>query len=153
MFSKKNVTAQLDAPNTVIGRGVLLEAARLTGKESVRIDGMFRGNIDIDGSLVIGDTGGVTGDIRAKCVVVAGRVNGNIACDTMLHFASTAKVQGDIVTQSLIVDEGSQVFGNYSVGEQPPVENTKPTEKSYLDKSTDIVDTRPRQSKREAAAG
>jgi cytoskeletal protein CcmA (bactofilin family) len=120
MFSKKTTHDQLDMPNTVLGKGVLLEAARMTGRESIRIDGDYHGEIDIDASLVLGDTSVVTGDIHARYIVVAGQVNGNITCDTILHFASTAQVYGDIVTQSLIMDEGSQVRGRYSVGEKAP---------------------------------
>ena len=120
MFAKKTTTQQIDVPNTVIGRGALLEAARLTGNESVRIDGTFRGNIDIEGNLVLGDTGCVTGDIHANLIVIAGRVNGNIRCDTALHFASSSLVNGDIEAQSLIVDEGSQISGRYTVGEYQP---------------------------------
>jgi cytoskeletal protein CcmA (bactofilin family) len=119
MFSKKS-HSQLDAPNTVIGKGVLLEAARMTGQESIRIDGDYRGEIDIDASLVLGDTAHVVGDIRARFIVVAGQVKGNIQCDTILHFASTAQVYGDVITQSLIMDEGSQIRGRYSVGETAP---------------------------------
>jgi len=117
MFFKKAIaTSELDAPNTVIGKGVYLEAIRMSGQESVRIDGIYKGAIEIDGSLVLGDSGSITGDINANYFLVAGEVNGNITCETQLHFASTAKVMGDIKTSSLIVDEGSQVAGRYSVG-------------------------------------
>ena len=122
IFSKKSETAQLDAPNTVIGKGIVIEAASMTGAESVRIDGVFNGNVDIDGSLVLGDSGVINGETRANYFVVAGEVTGNIACETVLHFASTARVFGDVETQSLIVDEGSQISGRYSVGERPGAE-------------------------------
>jgi len=115
-FKKPAATASLDTPNTVIGKGVYLEAARMTGQESVRIDGIFKGNIDIDGSLVLGDTGTITGDVRANYFLVAGEVTGNITCATQLHFAHTAKVAGDVQAASLIIDEGSQVVGRYAVG-------------------------------------
>ena len=143
MFSKKNLTAQMDAPNTIIGGGAVLEAVRLTGNDSVRIDGIYRGNIDIEGSLVLGDTGSVTGDISAKYIVIAGRVNGNIRCESMLHFASTARVTGDIETQALIVDEGSQISGQYYVGEFPSVNDPSSEasgEKIYTDDSYEIID-------------
>jgi cytoskeletal protein CcmA (bactofilin family) len=120
MFLKKAAHAQLDMPNTVIGKGVVLEAARMTGHESIRIDGDYHGEIDIDASLVLGDTSVITGDVRANYIVVAGQVTGNITCDTVLHFASTAQVFGNITTQVLIMDEGSQVRGRYDVGELAP---------------------------------
>ena len=118
MFFKKAVidTAELNSPSTVIGKGVYLEAIRMTGQESVRIDGMYKGAIEIDGSLVLGDSGTIIGDVSANYFLVAGEMDGNIKCNTQLHFASSAKVSGDIQTTSLIVDEGSQVSGRYIVG-------------------------------------
>ena len=118
MFFFKKPTAEefdLDSPGTVIGKGVYIEAARMTGDESVRIDGIYKGNIEINGSLVLGDSGSVTGDIQATYFLVAGEVNGNISCDTQLHFASSSKVSGDVQAASLVVDEGAQVTGRYIV--------------------------------------
>lgn len=123
MFFSKKVTPvdDLDAPGTVIGKGIYLEAARMSGQESVRIDGVFKGNLEIDGSLVLGDEGSIEGDVRATYFLVAGEVNGNISCDTQLHFASTSKVIGDVQASSLVVDEGAQVSGRYIVsGERIP---------------------------------
>ena len=117
MFFKKSVPAELNAPQTVLGRDVYLEAAHLSGRESVRIDGVFKGTIDLDGSLVLGDSGSITGDVRANYFLVAGEMTGNIHCRTQLHFASTAKVVGDVKAQSLVIDEGCQVTGRYDIGE------------------------------------
>ena len=127
MFFRKVAEQALNAPNTVIGEGMTLEAIRMSGPESVRIDGTYKGNIDLDGSLVLGDSGTIVGDAEASYFLVAGEVMGNIKCHTQLHFASTAKIVGDIEAQSLIVDEGSQVSGRYKVGEpkSPPTRGDK----------------------------
>ena len=117
MFFKKVAEQALNAPNTVIGEGMILEAIRMTGQESVRIDGEYRGNLELDGSLVLGDSGVIAGNVEASYFLVAGEITGNIKCHTQLHFASTAKVNGDIEAQSLIVDEGSQISGRYRIGE------------------------------------
>ena len=117
MFFKKVAEQALNAPNTVIGEGICLEAIRMTGAEPVRIDGEYKGNLELDGSLVLGDSGVITGDVEASYFLVAGEITGSIKCHTQLHFASTAKVSGDIEAQSLIVDEGSQISGRYKIGE------------------------------------
>ena len=117
LFKKTPVAAaKLDSPNTVIGKGVYLEAVRMTGQDSIRIEGIFKGSIDIEGSLVLGESGSIIGDVNASYFLVAGEINGSIKCNTQLHFASTAKVAGDIQTPSLIADEGCQVSGSYMVG-------------------------------------
>ena len=117
MFFKKVAEQALNAPNTVIGEGMTLEAIRMTGPESVRIDGEYKGNLELTGSLVLGDSGVITGNVEASYFLVAGEITGNIKCHTQLHFASTAKINGDIEAQSLIVDEGSQISGRYKIGE------------------------------------
>ena len=118
MFFKKVpvAAAELDSPNTVIGKDVYIEAMCLTGQESVRIEGIYKGLIDLEGSLVLAESGSITGDISANYFLVAGEVNGNIQCTTQLHLVSTAKVLGDVRTPSVIIDEGSHVSGRFLVG-------------------------------------
>lgn len=153
MFGKKTVAPQVEVPGTVIGKGITLETALLTGKESVRIDGILLGDVDLDGSLILGETGCIEGKVHAKYIIIAGLVRGNIECDTVLHVSPTARVNGDIRANSIIVDEGGQLNGRYQVGEspamigaenQPLLPNSSETrstgEKSYLDKSLEIVD-------------
>ena len=96
MFGKKTVAPQVDVPNTVIGKGITLESALLTGKESVRIDGVFYGDVDLDGSLILGETGTIEGNVHAKYIIAAGLVKGNVECDTVLHVSPTARIYGDI---------------------------------------------------------
>jgi len=118
IFKKSPVaTAQLDSPDTIIGKGVYLKAAHMRGRESIRIEGRFEGTLEVDGSLVLGESGRIDGNVDANYFLVAGEVRGNIHCSTQLHFASTARVNGDITANSLIVDEGSQVSGRYLVGQ------------------------------------
>ena len=157
MFGKKTVAPQVEAPGTVIGKGITIDSALLTGKESVRIDGVFIGDVDLDGSLILGETGTIEGRVRAKYIILAGLVRGNVECDGVLHVSSTARINGDIRTASIIVDEGGQLNGRYQVGEmpalaadnQPLLPNSSPEnsddkteEKSYLAKSLEIVDKR-----------
>ncbi|MCL2016807.1 MAG: polymer-forming cytoskeletal protein [Defluviitaleaceae bacterium] len=151
MFGKKAVIPQVEVPGTVIGKGITLEAAVLTGKESVRIDGVFLGDVKLDGSLILGETGSIEGTIKAKYIILAGLVRGNIECDGTLHVSSTARINGDIKTNSIIVDEGGQLNGRYQVGELPMISadkqpliatSTSGDDKSYLDKSLEIVDKR-----------
>jgi len=145
--------ARLDIPNTIIGHGITVEAVRLSGKESVRIDGNFFGDIELDGSLILGESGVIEGRTRAIYIVIAGTVRGDIICDGVLHIASTAVVNGDITASKLIVDEGGQLNGRSQVGEsnileivqnQPMFAEVESEEKriesrSYLDRANEII--------------
>jgi cytoskeletal protein CcmA (bactofilin family) len=129
----------------------------LAGSESVRIDGTFLGDVELDGSLILGETGTIEGKVRGKYIIVAGQIRGNIECEGVLHISSSARVNGDITAASIIVDEGGQLNGRHQVGEVPtmisaesqplltdtaPEETPRKSEKSYLDKSIEIVDKR-----------
>jgi len=140
MFFKKVAEQALNNPNTVIGEGISLEAARMTGAESVRIDGKYTGNLELDGSLVLGDSGVIVGNVDASYFLVAGEMTGDVKCHTQLHFASTARVNGDIVANSLIVDEGSQVNGRYTIGQpkNPPNAITDKGESAKLTHKADV---------------
>ena len=97
--------------NTFIDKGITLQAERLTGSESVRIDGLFIGDIVLDGYLQVGDSGRIEGNLQVSYALIAGEVAGNILCRATIHLSSTAKVHGDITTGRVIMDEGAVFYG------------------------------------------
>ena len=50
----------------------LVVRGRLDGKGELRIEGVLEGEIDLDGSLVVGPEGTVVGPVRARGVEVSG---------------------------------------------------------------------------------
>lgn len=103
--------------NTFIDKGITLQAEKLSGSESVRIDGLFVGEIDLGGYLQVGETGQIEGKIRVAYALIAGEIKGNIACKATIHLASTARIYGDISTGSIIIDDGASFFGSCSTSE------------------------------------
>ncbi|MCL2603424.1 MAG: polymer-forming cytoskeletal protein [Defluviitaleaceae bacterium] len=98
---------------TVIGRGFSIQAARVVGSESesMRLDGVIQGNLELDGVLNLGESGRVEGDIVAESARIAGAVYGSIQCRYALHLTATAEVTGDILTETLIIDKGAILHG------------------------------------------
>ena len=136
-FKKPQITkvSDLDTPSTIIGEGTRIEATMLSGERSVHINGYFKGAIDIDSSLVLGDTGVIVGDVTAKYFLVAGEVTGNILCSSQVHLASTARIYGDVVALSMVVDEGAKVSGRYIIGDNLQSNTVAPklsTEVKYI---------------------
>ena len=103
--------SEIKKSSTVISRGIKLEAAKLTGSESVEIDGEFIGDIEIDNLLTIGKTGSIVGNINIKNIEIEGTVNGNIYCRGIVRIKAAALINGNIETQSLIIDDGAQFNG------------------------------------------
>lgn len=89
----------------------------LTFKDPVnlRINGKFDGNLVTKGSLTIGQTAVVYGDIKGDNVIIGGRVKGRITAKERLTLLPTAIVEGDIVPVKLNVAEGAILEGKCSM--------------------------------------
>jgi cytoskeletal protein CcmA (bactofilin family) len=97
--------------STIIGQGVTIQTEKLSGTESVRIDGNFRGDIELDGYLHIGANGRVMGNLHVSIAKIEGRVKGNVTCRDMVELTATASLQGDIYTGTIVVQEGAKLNG------------------------------------------
>jgi cytoskeletal protein CcmA (bactofilin family) len=126
---KQNKKATYDKPSTIIGKDTTLESSILRSKNSVQINGNFYGDMEVEASVVIGETGYVKGGIEADFLLVAGKIEGNLRIGGQLHLTKTARIMGDINTVSIIIDEGAQIEGSCSMSKAQsktkPVENDK----------------------------
>jgi cytoskeletal protein CcmA (bactofilin family) len=102
---------------SVLGNGIIWQGT-ISGSGGVRIEGIFEGELNLTGMLVIGETGRVTcKDIHAETVVVAGSVKGNITAEKV-EIRSTGRIWGDVVTVSFATEEGSFLRGQIRVEEK-----------------------------------
>ncbi|MDR1668740.1 MAG: polymer-forming cytoskeletal protein [Oscillospiraceae bacterium] len=106
-------TVEPSSSPTVIGKGIKLESAKLSGTETVVIDGTYLGDVDLSGFLKVGETGSVIGNIKAKRIEVCGKVKGIVVCDGLVHLTSSAYVEGGIAAQTLKTDEGARINGQF----------------------------------------
>ena len=95
------------AASTIIGEGSVFEEAVLKGGGVVRIDGNFSGTIDIQGHVILGETGVFNGEIHTDSALIAGKFNGKLYIKDVLHAKPTAFLTGVARTGSLIVDQGA----------------------------------------------
>lgn len=109
---KQKKKASYDKPATIIGRDTVLESAALKSKNSVQVNGKFYGNIHLEASLVVGESGYIEGNVVADFLLVAGEIKGNVSVGGQLHLTKTGRVSGDIHTNSIIIDEGAAIDGN-----------------------------------------
>ena len=92
--------------NSILGPGLIWEG-KISGTGGVRIEGTFEGQIELQGMLVVGESGKVTCEnVRAATVVVAGTIKGNITSQK-LEVRSTGRIWGDVVTGAFITEEGA----------------------------------------------
>lgn len=121
MLSKKDKEIRI---GTLLGKGTEIEGD-FSSEGSARIDGTIRGNVTVDGSLIIGATGSILGNIFAKSILVGGEVIGNIDAPDKIELASAAKVLGDITTNMVVIDEHAVFQGRCDMNQNVPDRKTK----------------------------
>jgi len=97
--------------STTLAEGMTIKDGNLYGLSGVTISGVFFGDIDIEGTLIITESGNLKGNIKADEVLVYGTVEGNISTRGKVHIYSESRVTGEIAGMSLIVEEGAAFKG------------------------------------------
>ncbi len=101
---------------TIISSSVIIEG-KLTSNGNVRLDGVVKGNVEAKGTLAVGETGNIQGDIHADSVTVGGKVEGVVHAKDKVTLESKAYLKGDLVTKILVVEAGAIFEGKSSMGE------------------------------------
>jgi cytoskeletal protein CcmA (bactofilin family) len=100
---------------TLLGAGSEFEG-KLTFQGSVHIDGKFKGEIQTQDELNIGQSAKVSAEINVGSIVVHGEVQGNIRAKSLVELEATARVFGTIETPALIVKKGAMFEGTTKMG-------------------------------------
>ena len=118
--NKKNVikSSLIDTESlvpTTLAEGVTIKDGKLHGSSSVKISGVFFGDVDIEGVLIVAGSGSLHGNIKADDAKIYGKVEGNVSVTGKVHIHPSGSLLGDVSSASLVVDEGSAFLGKSSV--------------------------------------
>ncbi len=111
MFKKDNLDTPPDKVNTVIGKDTVFNGT-LESKGSVRVDGEVEGQIVNKGDFIIGESGKVSIDLKARNVTIAGRFDGSIDASGKLELKRTAVAKGAFKANGLHVEDGAVLDGS-----------------------------------------
>ncbi len=122
----------------------------------MRIDGIFEGNVEVAGNLVIGESAKVIAEITAKNISISGAIKGNVN-GNRVEILETGRVWGDLTINSLLLNEGAYFRGRTTMhGDlEPPMieppkksaeEEKKPAEAEEARAKIVDVEPKPKQS-------
>lgn len=114
---------------TVISRGVKIEG-KLSCSGNIRLDGEVQGDISSQGIVIIGENGGVNGQINADSVTIGGKVTGTVRAKDKVVLEAKANLKGDIITKTLLVEAGAIFNGNSKMGNSGSVSESVDTSKT-----------------------
>jgi len=89
---------------------------KLSFKDTVRIDGRFRGEISSENTLIVGESGEIEAKIRSRTVAISGSVLGDVSATTKVVVHKTGRIEGNIETESLVIEEGAVINGVIKMG-------------------------------------
>ncbi len=119
------------AVETLIGRQTEF-AGDISFSGGLRVDGTINGDITAtgggDASLVVSESGSITGNVKVAHVVINGSVTGNVISSGKVELQPSARVNGDVHYKVIEMALGSAVNGamvrdtNSSVSQARPID-------------------------------
>lgn len=109
---------------TVLGANSTIEGV-LKSSANVRLDGTFKGTLEITGNILVGETARIEADINARNISVAGAVRGNIS-GKKVQLLRTGRVWGDISAAALTTEEGAFIRGTITMVSHEAAVQTEP---------------------------
>ncbi|MBF0317003.1 MAG: polymer-forming cytoskeletal protein [Nitrospirae bacterium] len=97
--------------NGLIGCGVSIKG-RLSFDGILRIDGVFEGEIDATGTLVVGEEGVLRSTIKVDTAIISGEVRGIVEAIRKVELHARARMYGEIRTPVIVVYTGALFVGD-----------------------------------------
>jgi cytoskeletal protein CcmA (bactofilin family) len=113
-----NVSVTHPLVTAILDHGCEFEG-KLCFNGTVRIGGVFRGEIFTPDTLVISEGARVDAQIEAGVIIISGEVNGSLRAKYRVEIHKPAIFRGDILTPSLSVDEGVIFEGSSKMANTP----------------------------------
>lgn len=96
--------------NTIIGSGSFLTGdIKVNG--FVRLDGDIKGNLETDGSVIVGENSRIQGNIKAKSVIINGIVIGTVTADESIKVMPNSVLIGDAISHKVQIFDKSVFNG------------------------------------------
>ena len=90
---------------------------KLKFRGSFRIDGTFKGKIESESVLIVGDKGKVEAEVNVGYAVINGEFRGSINAAERVEIHERGRVFGTIIAPKLIVVEGAYLQANCQTSE------------------------------------
>ena len=108
---ERNVSLKTDDITTILGKGSEFEG-KLQFEGTLRIEGVYSGEIHSDSVLVVGEGAKVSAEIDIGTIIINGEVHGNVRAKGGVEIRKPGKLVGNIQSPSLIIEEGVVFEGN-----------------------------------------
>lgn len=104
-----------DEINAFLGVGTTYRG-RLDFTGSVRVDGVFEGEVESEGTLVVGREAVISGTVRVGELILGGTFEGEVVASKRVVLHKSARFKGTLSTPALSIEEGALLQGQVQMG-------------------------------------
>ena len=102
-----------------IGPDLVVQGA-LGGKSDLRIEGVFEGEIDVEGAIQVGPEGSVTAPVRAASIEIEGELRGDVTASDRVAILPGGRLIGDVRARRIAVEDGGALQGGIEMDFDDP---------------------------------
>ncbi|MBW2604128.1 MAG: polymer-forming cytoskeletal protein [Deltaproteobacteria bacterium] len=108
-------TKKPDTISMLLGPGTIIEGT-VEFENTVRLEGNVIGKIySTDGTLIVGETAVVNGEIMVNVAIIMGRVNGKVNAGKRIEVYPPGRIEGDIQSPAVLIKSGVIFNGTCSM--------------------------------------
>ncbi|OGQ05913.1 MAG: hypothetical protein A2W61_07770 [Deltaproteobacteria bacterium RIFCSPLOWO2_01_44_7] len=123
----KSKESSKDQVNGLLDKGCSIDG-KIVFDGTVQINGEFTGEIQSEGTLVVGQEAKLSGTIKVDTLICFGTINGKVEAKNRIEIHIPSIVTADIHTKGLLIEEGAFFQGNCTMQQASNVEELpKPT--------------------------
>jgi cytoskeletal protein CcmA (bactofilin family) len=98
-------------PFTYIHSGTRI-VGDITVQGRMRVDGMIRGNVEVDGLLEVAEAGSIEGErVVAHEIKILGRVLADVTAGAKIEIWHSGRLEGNVRAAALDIEEGAVFIG------------------------------------------
>lgn len=124
-------------------QSLLSDGVEMTGDlfftHGLRVDGIVRGKVRSEGTLVIGAKGRVEADVTIQSISINGEFRGSIHAKDRVEIHKDGHVYGEIYTPCLIIEAGAIFEGKCNMDDQKGAKSDERTQLKAVESSADPV--------------
>ena len=100
----------------------LVVHGKLDGKSDLRIEGIFEGEIVVDGTVSVGPEGAIRAPVRVGSLEIEGQVHGNVIASGGVAVRPGGRLFGDVHARHVAIEDGGSLQGGIDMEFDLPAE-------------------------------
>lgn len=97
--------------DTLIGKGIVVDG-EITGTAPLVVEGIVKGRIDLDATVIVAASGLVEADVMGDNVEINGQVTGNVTARDRAEIKGDGRMVGDIKAPRILIADGAGFKGH-----------------------------------------